>query len=209
MFGAGIDAQVTHLLAPQRPARDHALDRLFEHALGEAAFEHLAGGDALDAARIAGVPVIDLARQLVAGEAHLVRVDDDDVVTAIDVRGEARLVLAAQDIGDDRRRATDHQAIGIDDMPFLLHLVRLDRLGGLHQRLHGAWTSCLKRRAPPSRDGANGWANTECVPEVKRLRGLASGYYDTGAVESGVRGVVDPLRDRRIDRKSTRLTSSH
>src|SRR3546814_8648237 len=72
MFGAGIDAQVTHLLAPQRPARDHALDRLFEHALGEAAFEHLAGGDALDAARIAGVPVIDLARQLVAGEAHLV-----------------------------------------------------------------------------------------------------------------------------------------
>src|SRR3546814_1307820 len=90
MFGAGIDAQVTHLLAPQRPARDHALDRLFEHALGEAAFEHLAGGDALDAARIAGVPVIDLARQLVAGEAHLVRVDDDDVVTAIDVRGEAR-----------------------------------------------------------------------------------------------------------------------
>src|SRR3546814_2626934 len=40
MFGAGIDAQVTHLLAPQRPARDHALDRLFEHALGEAAFEH-------------------------------------------------------------------------------------------------------------------------------------------------------------------------
>src|SRR3546814_9788995 len=48
MFGAGIDAQVTHLLAPQRPARDHALDRLFEHALGEAAFEHLAGGDALD-----------------------------------------------------------------------------------------------------------------------------------------------------------------
>src|SRR3546814_16655445 len=93
------------------------------------------------------------------------------------------------------RRSSD-----LDDMPFLLHLVRLDRLGGLHQRLHGAWTSCLKRRAPPSRDGANGWANTECVPEVKRLRGLASGYYDTGAVESGVRGVVDPFRARRTHR---------
>src|SRR3546814_6258022 len=32
MFGAGIDAQVTHLLAPQRPAREHALDRLCAHA---------------------------------------------------------------------------------------------------------------------------------------------------------------------------------
>src|SRR3546814_12140207 len=82
-------------------------------------------------------------------------------------------------------------------MPFLLHLVRLDRLGGLHQRLHGAWTSCLKRRAPPSRDGAHGWDTTACVTEVKRLRGLASGSYDNGAVASGVRGVVDQFCDRR------------
>ena len=138
MLGAGEDAQVAHLLAAQRAARDHALDGLFEHALGEAAFEHLAGGDFLDAAGIAGVLVIDLVRQLLAGEPHLVGVDDDDIVTAIDVRGEARLVLAAQDVGDDRRSAADHQAFGIDQMPFLFHLVRLDRLGGLHQRLHGA-----------------------------------------------------------------------
>jgi hypothetical protein len=59
------------------------------------------------------------------------------MIAAIDVRGEARLVLAAQDVGDDRRNAADHQVFGIDQMPLLFHLSRLDRLGGLHQRLHG------------------------------------------------------------------------
>jgi hypothetical protein len=76
-------------------------------------------GHFLQAAGIAGVLVIDLVLQLAAGEAHLVRVDDDDMVAAIDVRGEARLVLAAQDVGDDRRDAADHQVLGIDQMPFL------------------------------------------------------------------------------------------
>jgi hypothetical protein len=46
-------------------------------------------------------------------------------------------VLAAQDVGDDRGEPPDHQPVGIDQMPFLLHLGRLDRPGGLHQRLHG------------------------------------------------------------------------
>jgi hypothetical protein len=57
---------------------------------------------------------------------HLVGVDDDDMVAAIDVRGEARLVLAAQDVGDDRTgEAADDQAVGIDQMPFLFDLGRL------------------------------------------------------------------------------------
>ena len=86
---------------------------------------------------VAGVLVIDFLVELAAGELHLAGVDDDDMVAAIDVRGEARLVLAAQDVGDDRRQAADDQPVGIDQMPFLLDLSRLDRLGGLHQRLHG------------------------------------------------------------------------
>jgi hypothetical protein len=137
MLGAIVEMQRAHLVTAQRTARDHPLDRLFEHALGEAALEHLARTDLLDAAGIAGVLVVDLVLQLLAGEPHLARVDDDDMVAAIDMRGEARLVLAAQDIGDDRSEPPDHQTVGIDQMPFLLHLTRLGRLGGLHQRLHG------------------------------------------------------------------------
>jgi len=55
------------------------------------------------------VPVEDFAFGLAAGQAHLLGVDDDDVVAAIDVRGEGRLVLAAQAHGDDRGEAAQHQ----------------------------------------------------------------------------------------------------
>ena len=59
------------------------------------------------------------------------------MVAAIDVRGVARLVLAAQDIGDNRRDPADNQPVRIDQMPLLLDLGRLDRPGGLAERLHG------------------------------------------------------------------------
>src|SRR5690606_10208263 len=50
VLGAGIDAQVLHLAAAKRPARDHALDGLLEHALRKAAFQDVARGALLDAA---------------------------------------------------------------------------------------------------------------------------------------------------------------
>ena len=137
MLGAVVEVQRTHRVAAERAARDHALDSFFKHTFRETALEHLARGDALDAARITGVLVINFLVQLAAGEANLVRVDDDDMVAAIDVRCIDRLVLAAQDIGDNRRDAADNQPVRIDQMPLLLDLMRLGRLGRLHQRLHG------------------------------------------------------------------------
>ena len=83
MLGAGIDAQIGHLAAAQRTARHHALDRLLDDALGEFARHDGAGGAFLDAADIAGVVVIDLLLQLLAGQHHLGGVDDDDIVAAI------------------------------------------------------------------------------------------------------------------------------
>jgi hypothetical protein len=78
------------------------------------------GGALLDAARIAGVVIVDLLLALAAGEHHLVGVDDDDVVAAIDVGRVARLVLAAQAHGDDRGEAADDKAGGVDDDPLLV-----------------------------------------------------------------------------------------
>jgi hypothetical protein len=137
MLRAVVEVKRAHLVAAERAARDHALHRLLEHTLGETALEHLARSRLLQPAGVAGVLVIDLLVELAAGEADLVGVDHDDMVAAIDVRREARLVLAAQDVGDDRRDAPDDQAVGVDQMPFLLDLGRLGRLGRLHQRLHG------------------------------------------------------------------------
>jgi hypothetical protein len=83
------------------------------------------------------VLVIFLLLELAAREADLVGVDDDDMVAAIDMRRVARLVLAAQNVRDDRGDAADDQPVRIDQRPFLLDLGRLCRLGRLHQRLHG------------------------------------------------------------------------
>src|SRR3954452_7268717 len=93
---SGIDAQIAHDLAAKWAARDHALHRLHDDALRVLAIEDRAGAALLDAAGIAGVPVELAVGPLVAGEVDLLRIDDDDVVAAIHMRGEARLVLAAQ-----------------------------------------------------------------------------------------------------------------
>ena len=82
---------------------------------------------ALDAAGIAGVVVEHRLVRLVAGDAHLGGVDHDDVVAAIDMRGELRLVLAAQAVGDDDGEAAEHDALGVDQHPVLLHLRRFQR----------------------------------------------------------------------------------
>ena len=49
-----------------------------------------------DTAGVARVTVIHLLGLLGAGGAHLLSIDDDDVVTAVHVRSERRLVLATQ-----------------------------------------------------------------------------------------------------------------
>src|SRR6476469_5733702 len=64
MLGAVVEVKRAHLVAAERPARDHALNRFLKHALGEAALEHLARGDLLDAAGVTGVLVVDFLVEL-------------------------------------------------------------------------------------------------------------------------------------------------
>src|SRR5690606_3270599 len=68
MLGAGIDAQIAELLLAERAARQHALDSLLDDAVRETAGEDIARGAFLDAARIAGMPVVLLVLELVARE---------------------------------------------------------------------------------------------------------------------------------------------
>src|SRR5882724_1252319 len=68
MFRALVDPQVTELYAPERTARQHALDRLLEDPLREAPFHDGLGAALLDAADEAGVVVIHLLLQLLAGQ---------------------------------------------------------------------------------------------------------------------------------------------
>jgi hypothetical protein len=95
MFGAWIDTQIAELLTAERPARQHALDRLFDDALRKRARQDLLRGAFLDPADVVGVVVVDFLLALSPGKGDLGGVDDDDIVAIIDVRGEAWLVLAA------------------------------------------------------------------------------------------------------------------
>src|SRR5947209_19632179 len=102
MVRALVDPQVAELLPSEWPARQHALHRLLDDPLGELALEDHLGRTLLDAAGIAGVVVVDLLLALAAGEDYLLGVDDDDVVAIVDMRREARLVLAAKPQRDER-----------------------------------------------------------------------------------------------------------
>jgi hypothetical protein len=75
------------------------------------------------------VVVVNFLLALAAGEHGLGGIDDDDVVAVVDMRGVARLVLAAQPHRGNRGKTPDHQAGGVDRHPFLLDVGRLCRKG--------------------------------------------------------------------------------
>ena len=107
VVSAGIDAQVLHLAAAKRTARNHALDSLFDDAFRETALDDLARSAFLDAAGIAGVPVVDLVGVLLAGHRDLVGIDDDDIVAVVNMRGVGGFMLAAQAHGDERSETAE------------------------------------------------------------------------------------------------------
>ena len=87
--------------------------------------------------------------------------DDDDVVAAINVRGERSLVLAAQAVGDDGSQTTQNQALSVDQHPVLFHLSRLQRGGGAS---HGGGheNDPSSRQPIPAQQGAGYAASGRC-----------------------------------------------
>jgi hypothetical protein len=66
------------------------------------------------------VAVVALLGALGARDGDLLRVDHDDEVARVDVRGVGRLALAAQRVGDLGRQAPEGLALGVDDEPVAL-----------------------------------------------------------------------------------------
>ena len=56
-----------------------------------------------------------------------------------DVRREAGLVLAAQTHGDDRGQPAEHQPVGVDQHPLLLHVGSLQAGGSMAEGMHGSF----------------------------------------------------------------------
>ncbi len=123
--------QFGDLPAGEPVARQHALDREPDDLLG-APVEHLLQGARLEPAGVAGMAVVALVRELVAGHRDLLGIDDDDEVAGVDVRRVRRLALAAQSVGDLGREPSERLPVGVDDQPVSLTVCRFG-----YVRFHG------------------------------------------------------------------------
>src|SRR6188768_2064318 len=85
VLGARVDLELGQLSVAQLGAGQHALDGVFDDALGTLG-EQVADRLGLEATRVAGVAVDHLVRGLLAGERNLFGVDHDDEVASVHVR---------------------------------------------------------------------------------------------------------------------------
>ncbi len=93
--------------------------------LVEALFHENLGGELTLTAGIAGVVEVDAVGHLFAGKAHLVGVDDDNVVAAFHVGRISRLVLAAEQNGDFRAQTAKGLVGCVDHHPLVFYALRI------------------------------------------------------------------------------------
>src|SRR4051794_9765518 len=120
----GVDLQLGEQLPAETVLREHAPDSLLD-GLARVLVEDLADRGGRQTTRVTRVAVRHLVGPLVAGQGDLGRVDDDDEVTAVHVRGERRLVLAAKQGGDLDGEPTEHDVGGVDHKPLASDVSRL------------------------------------------------------------------------------------
>ena len=73
---------------------------------------------------------IELLIELLAGEDSLLRVDDDDELAAVNVRGVLRSVLTSEDGRCENRSLAERLACRVDHVPFALEGFLLSHVCG-------------------------------------------------------------------------------
>jgi hypothetical protein len=144
MICGRVHLQLGEHLAAEDVLREHSLDRLLDGELGLPVHQ-VAVRLSREPAGDPGVRVEVLLLQLVAGELHLARVDDDDEIARVAVRGVGRLVLPRQDRRDPAGETPEGLAGGIDDEP-LAGGLGFGRLGLKGAGLHGSPSSSGARK---------------------------------------------------------------
>ena len=113
----------------------HSFHGMFDNALG-VLVEHLAGRGKALTAGVTRVADVNLVGHFLAGEANLIGVDDDHVVSAVNVRGEVGFVFAANQGCNLAGQPTKHFALCVNHNPFLLHRFLVGRDGFVTERVH-------------------------------------------------------------------------
>ena len=128
MLGALVELQAGELSAADAVLGQHALDSQLHGELGTLRHQR-AVLDVLEVADPAGVMIVVLVVELLAGENGLVNIHDDDEIAAVHVRGEVNLVLAAQQLGSGDSSAAQGLACCVEDVPFSLDVLFLSHSG--------------------------------------------------------------------------------
>ena len=112
--------------------------------------------------------MVHLLVELVPGDVDLLGVDDDDEVAGVDVRGVLGLALAAQRVGDLRRKTPEGLPLGVDEVPAASDLARLQIERFLHtkKRRTGARRGGMVAASRPALNAAA--PAVRGVPDVRR-----------------------------------------
>ena len=114
---AAEDSQTGQLSVSQLVLLEHALDGHGHGQFGLLFHQGLVLG-LVQAAHPAGVTAVVLLLQLLAGQNSLVGVDDDDIITAVDIGSVGDFILAAQQISGGNSSLAQGLACCIQDIPF-------------------------------------------------------------------------------------------
>ena len=128
MLGTLVELQAGERSAADAVLGQHALDSQFHGELGTLRHER-AVLDVLQVADPAGVMIVVLVVELLAGENGLVNIHDDDEIAAVNVRGEVNLVLATQQLGSGHSGAAQGLASCVENVPVSLDGLFLSHSG--------------------------------------------------------------------------------
>src|SRR6266853_287392 len=99
MLSARVDFQLLEHCVAERPFGQHSLDCYLQRPSREPRL-HLGERSRIDPARVGAMAIIGLGLALVPRYPELAGVDDDNIVTGVDVRRKLRLVFPAQSACD-------------------------------------------------------------------------------------------------------------
>jgi len=130
---------------------DHAPDGALDQELGSA-LPALAESLGFVAAHEAGETHVGLLGLLLAADLDLGGVHDDHEVTGVDVRGEDRLVLSAQEIGGLHGDVAEVLVLGVDHPPLAFDLggfcgESLHGISGKVGEIRRAASCCQRRKS--------------------------------------------------------------
>ena len=126
MLAALIKIEVVDELCTKTVLRKHAFDSHPEKFGRFLVKNLLRCGESLSA-RITCMTDIHPVGHLLSSKPYLVSIENDDVVTAIHVRSEARLVLSTENERDSGSKTAEHQVGSINHDPLFLDIASLER----------------------------------------------------------------------------------